>query len=180
MREKEGQDQEGREIRHATQGKTAKDDGKHKGRNISRTTRINNIKHNNANIITDNISSIIKVKITNHVKRNITITNKENKQVRESRQKPTRHQRTQATEGTSIDSSGIGFIQEYEARPEISVADVPQDNKSDDNAHGKKQESGEVHLEETRNHAAWDKRVSWPFYFSRTLGIKPGEPTAII
>jgi hypothetical protein len=55
---------------------------------------------------------------------------------------------------TSIDSSGIGLFQEYEAGPEISVADVPQDNTSDDNANGKKQESGKVHLEETRNHTA--------------------------
>jgi hypothetical protein len=156
MRQEEGQD---RKIRNANQGKTAKDDGKHKGRNISRTTRINNIEHNNANIITDNIPSIITVIITKHVKRNITITNKENKQAQESRQKPTRHQRTHATDGTSIDSSGIGFIQEYEAGQEISVADVPQDNTSDDNAHGKKQESGEVPLEETRNHTAWDNQL---------------------
>jgi hypothetical protein len=82
MRREEGQDCK---IKHATQGKTAKDDGKQKGRNISRTTRINNIEHNNANIITDNIPSIITVNITNHVKRNITIINKENKQARESR-----------------------------------------------------------------------------------------------
>jgi hypothetical protein len=39
------------------------------------------------------------------------------------------------------------------------VADVPQDNTSDDNAHGKKQESGEVHLEETRNHTEWDNQL---------------------
>jgi hypothetical protein len=39
------------------------------------------------------------------------------------------------------------------------VAYVPQDNTWDDNAHGKKQESGEVHLEETRNHTAWDNHV---------------------
>jgi hypothetical protein len=64
-----------------------------------------------------------------------------------------------ATDGTSIDSSGISFIQEYEARPEISVADVPQDNTSDKNSHGKKQESGEVHLEKTRNHTAWDNQL---------------------
>jgi hypothetical protein len=42
---------------------------------------------------------------------------------------------------------------------EISVADVPQDNTSDDNAHDKRQESGEVHLEETRNHTAWDNQL---------------------
>jgi hypothetical protein len=34
------------------------------------------------------------------------------------------------------------------------VADSPQDKTSDDNTHGKKQESGEVHLEETRYHTA--------------------------
>jgi hypothetical protein len=89
MREEEGQD---RKIGHAIQGKTAKDDGKHRDRNISRTTRINNIEHNNAYIITNNIPSIITVNITNHVKRNVTITNKKNKQAQESKQKPTRHQ----------------------------------------------------------------------------------------
>jgi hypothetical protein len=156
MQEEEGQD---REIGHVTHGKTGKDDAKHNGRNISRTTRINDIEHNNASIITNNIPSIITVSITNHIMRNITITNKENKQARESRQKPTRHQRTHVTDGTSIDSSGIGFIQEYEAGPEILVADVPQDNTSDDNANGKKQESGKVHLEETRNHTAWDNQL---------------------
>jgi hypothetical protein len=77
MRQEEGQDGE---IEHATQEKTAKNDGKHKGQNISRTTRINIIKHNNAYVITNNIASIITVNITNHVKRNITITNKKNKQ----------------------------------------------------------------------------------------------------
>jgi hypothetical protein len=82
MQQEEGQD---RKIRYATQGKTAKNDGKHKGRNIIRTTRIHIIEHNNADIITNNIPSIITVNITNHVKRNVTITCKENKQVRESR-----------------------------------------------------------------------------------------------
>jgi hypothetical protein len=148
-----------REIGHATQGKAGKNDGKHKGRNISRTTTIKDIEHNNPSIITDSIPSIITVSITNHVTRNITITNKKNKQARQSRQKPTRHQRTHATDGKSIDSSGIGFIQEFEAGLEILVADVPQDNTSDDNANGKKQESGKVHLEETRNHTAWDNQL---------------------
>jgi macrodomain Ter protein organizer (MatP/YcbG family) len=107
MRDEEEQD---REIGHATQGKAGKNDGKHKGRKISRTTRINDIKHNNTSIITDSIPSIITDSITNHMMRNITITNKENKQARQSRQKPTRHQHTHATDRTSIDSSGIGFI----------------------------------------------------------------------
>jgi hypothetical protein len=35
------------------------------------------------------------------------------------------------------------------------VADGPQD----DNTHGKKHESEEVHLEETRNHTAWDNQL---------------------
>jgi hypothetical protein len=72
-------------IQHATQGKTAKNDGKDKGRNISRTTGINIIEYNNTKIITNSIPSIITVNITNHVKRNITSTNKENKQARKSR-----------------------------------------------------------------------------------------------
>jgi hypothetical protein len=149
-----------REIGHATQEKTANNDGKHKGRNISKKTkRINIIEHNNADIITNNIPSIITVNITNHVKRNVTITNKENKQTQESRRKSTRHQRMHATNRTSIDSSGISFIQEFEAGPEISVADGPQDKTSDDSTHGKKQESGEVHLEETRNNTAWDNQL---------------------
>jgi hypothetical protein len=156
MRQEEGQDCK---IGHATQGKTAKNDGKCKGRNISRTTRIHIIEHNNANIITNNIPSIITVNITNHVKRNVTIANKENKQAREGRQKPTRHQRTHATNRSSIDSSGIGFIPEYEAGPVILVADGPQDKTLDDNTHCKKQESGKVHLEETRNNTAWDNQL---------------------
>jgi hypothetical protein len=53
-----------------------------------------------------------------------------------------------ATNRTSLDSSEIGFIKKYKAGPEISVADDPQDKTSDDNTHGKKQESGKVHLEE--------------------------------
>jgi hypothetical protein len=146
MRQEEGQDCE---IGHATQGNTAKNDGKHKGRNISRK-RINIIEHNNAHIITNNIPSIITVNITNHVKRKVTITNKENKQTRESRQKPTRHQRTHATNRTSIDSSGISFIQEYEAGREISVVVGPQDKISDNNTHGK---------EETRNNTALDNQL---------------------
>jgi hypothetical protein len=117
----------------------------------SRTTRINDIKHNDASIITDSI--------TNHVTGNITITNKENQQVQQSRQKPTRNQRTHATDGTSTDSSGISFIQEYEAGPEILVAPVPQENTSDDNGNGKKQESGKVRLEETRKYTAWDNQL---------------------
>jgi hypothetical protein len=63
MREEEGQDQA---IGHATQGETTKNDGNHKGRDVSRRTGSNSIKHNNAKIITNNI--------TNHVKRNVTIT----------------------------------------------------------------------------------------------------------
>jgi hypothetical protein len=70
-----------RKVGHATSGKAATDDGKHKSRNSSRTTRINKTKHNNASIITDSI--------TNHVTRSIASTNKENQQVRQSRQKPT-------------------------------------------------------------------------------------------
>jgi hypothetical protein len=148
MRQEEGQD---RKIGHATQGKTAKNDGKHNGRNISRTTGINIIQHNNAYIITNNIPSIITVNITNQVKRNITNTNKKNKQARKSRRKPTRQQHTHATNRTSIDSSGIGFIPKYEAGP--------QDKTSDDNTHGKKRESGKVHLEETRNNTAWNNQL---------------------
>jgi hypothetical protein len=74
LREEEGQDCK---IGHATQGKTAKNDGKHKGRNICRTTGINIIEHNNADIITNSIPSIITGNITNHVKRNVTITKEE-------------------------------------------------------------------------------------------------------
>jgi hypothetical protein len=122
MREEEGQDCE---IGHATQGKTAKNDGKQKGRNICRTTEINIIKRNNAHIITNSILSIITGNITKHVKSNVTITNEENQQARESRQKPTRHQRAHATNRTSLDSSGIGVIQKYEARQEILVVDGP-------------------------------------------------------
>jgi hypothetical protein len=125
------------------------------GRNISRTPVINIIQHNNACVITNSIPSIITVNITNHVKRNLTNTNKENKQARKNRQKSTRHQHAHATNRTSLDSSGIGFIQEYKAGPEILVADGPQDKTWDDNTHGKKQESGKVHLEETRNNTAW-------------------------
>jgi hypothetical protein len=64
-----------------------------------------------------------------------------------------------ATNRTSLDSSGIGFIQKYKAGPEISVADGPQDKTSDDDTHGKNQESGDVHLEETRNNTAWDNQL---------------------
>jgi hypothetical protein len=125
MREEEGQDQA---IGHATQGKTTKNDGNHKGRDVRRRTGINIIERNNAHII----PSIITGNIANHVKSNVTITNEENQQARESRQKPTRHQRAHATNRTSLDSSGIGVIQKYEAGKEILVADGPQDNTSDD------------------------------------------------
>jgi hypothetical protein len=64
-----------------------------------------------------------------------------------------------ATNGTSIDSSGIGLIQEYEAGPEILMAAGTQDNTSDDNTHGKKQESREVELKVTRNHTAQDNQL---------------------
>jgi hypothetical protein len=137
-------------IGHATLVKTATDDGKHKSRNSSRTTRINNNKHNDASIIRDSIN--------NHVTGSITSTNKDNQQARQSRQKPTRHQRTHATYRTSTDISRICLIQEYESGKEISVAAVTQENTSDDNANGKKQESGEVWLEETGNHTTWDKQ----------------------
>jgi hypothetical protein len=59
---------------------------------------------------------------------------------------------------TSLDSSGISFIQKYKAGPEISVAVGPQDKTSDDNTHGKKQERDKVHFEETRNNTAWDNQ----------------------
>jgi hypothetical protein len=59
---------------------------------------------------------------------------------------------------TSLDSSGISFIQKYKAGPEISVAVGPQDKISDDNTHGKKQEREKVHFEETRNNTAWDNQ----------------------
>jgi hypothetical protein len=39
------------------------------------------------------------------------------------------------------------------------VADGPQDKTSGDNTQGKKQESGKVHLEETRNKTAWDNQL---------------------
>jgi hypothetical protein len=156
MQEEERQD---RKIGHATQRKTSKNDGKHKGRNICRTTGINIIEHNNVDIITNRIPSIITGNITNHVKRNVTIRNEENQQARKSGRKPTRHQHAHATNRTSLDSSGIGFIKEYEAGPKISVADGPQDKTSDDNTHGKKQESEKVHLEETRNNTAWDNQL---------------------
>jgi hypothetical protein len=156
MRQEEGQDCK---IGHATQGKTAKNDVKHTGRNISRTTGIKIIQHNNAYIITNSIPSIITVNITNHVKRNVTNTNKKNKQSQKSRQKPTRHQHAHATNRTSLGSSGIGFIKKYKAGREIAVADGPQDKTSDDNTHGKKQERGKVHLEETRNNTAWDNQL---------------------
>jgi hypothetical protein len=81
MQEEEGQD---REIGHATQGKSAKNDEKHKGRNFRGRTGINIIKHNNAHIITNSIPSIIMGSITNHVRRNVTITNEENQQAQES------------------------------------------------------------------------------------------------
>jgi hypothetical protein len=147
MRDEKEQD---REIGHATQGKTGTHDGKHKSRNSSRTTRINYTKHNNASIITDSI--------TKHVAGSITITNKENQETRKSRQKPTRHQRTHATYRTSTNISGIGFIQEYEAEPEILVAAVTQQNTSDDNANGKKGEMGKVGLEEIGNGTAWNNQ----------------------
>jgi hypothetical protein len=53
MREEEGQDHA---IGHATQGKTTKNDGNHKGRDVRRRTGSNSIEHNNANIITHNIT----------------------------------------------------------------------------------------------------------------------------
>jgi hypothetical protein len=151
MRE-EGQD---RAIGHATQGKTTKIDGNHKGRDVRKRTGINIIECNNANII----PSIITGNIANHVKSNVTITNDKNQQARESRQKPTRHQRTHATNRTSLDRSNIGVIQKYEARQEIPVADGPKDNTSDDNTHGKEQERGEGHFEESRNKTAWDNQL---------------------
>jgi hypothetical protein len=148
MREEEGQDQA---IGHATQGKTTKTGGNHKGRDVRNRTGIY-IEHNNANIITRII--------TNHEnKRNVTITNKKNQQARKSGQKHTRHQHTHATNRTSLASSGIGFIQKYEAGPEILVAVGTQDKTSDDNTHGKKQEREKVHLEETRNNKAWDNEL---------------------
>jgi hypothetical protein len=147
MRDEKEQD---REIGHATLVKIATDDGKHKSRNSSWTTRINNNKHKDASIIRDSI--------TNHVTGSITSTNKENQQARQSRQKPTRHQLTHATYGTSTDIIRICLIQEYESGTEILIAAVTQENTSDDNANGKKQESGEVCLEETGNHTKWDKQ----------------------
>jgi hypothetical protein len=134
-----------RKIGHATSQKAATDDGKHNGRNSSRTTRINNIKHNDARIIT--------VSIANHITGNTT--NKENQEARQSQRKPRRHQRTHATYRKNTDISRIGLIQEYEGGTEILVAVVTQENTSDDNASGKKQGSVEVCLEETRNNAAW-------------------------
>jgi hypothetical protein len=53
-----------------------------------------------------------------------------------------------ATNRTSLDSSGIGVIKKFEAGQEISVADGPPDNTSEDNTYGKEQERGEVHFEE--------------------------------
>jgi hypothetical protein len=103
MREEEGQD---RAIGHATQGKTTKNDGNHKGRDVRRRTGINIIKRNKATII----PSIITGNITNHLKSNVTITNEENQQAQESRGKPIRHQRAHATNRTSLDSSNIGAI----------------------------------------------------------------------
>jgi hypothetical protein len=152
MREEEGQDCA---IGHATQGKTTKIDGNHKGRDVCRRTGIYIIERNNTHII----PSIITGNITNHVKSNVTITNEENQPARESRQKPARHQRMHATNRRSLDSSNIGVIQKYEARQEILVADGPQENTSDDNTYGKEQEGGEVHVEETRNNTAWDNQL---------------------
>jgi hypothetical protein len=148
MRDEEGQDHG---IGHATQGKTTKTDGNHKGRDVGNITG-SNIKHNNANIITRII--------TNHVKRNVTITNEKNQQAQKSGQKHTRHQHAHATNRTSLASSGIGFIQKYQAVPEISIAVGPQDKTSDDNTHGKKQEREKIHLEETINNTAWDNQLN--------------------
>jgi hypothetical protein len=120
MREEDGQDHA---IGHATQGKTTKTDGNHKGRDVRNRTGINS-KHNNSNIITRIL--------TNHVKINVTITNKKNQQTRKSGRKHTRHQHAHATNRTSLASSGISFIQKYEAGPEISVAVGTQDKTSDD------------------------------------------------
>jgi hypothetical protein len=76
----------------------------------------------------------------------VAISNDNNQQARKGGQKPTRHQHAHATNGTSLDSSGIGFIQKYEAGEEIPVAVGPQDKTSDDNTHGKKQEREQVHF----------------------------------
>jgi hypothetical protein len=151
MRDKKKQDCK---LGHATLGKAATDDGKNQGRNSSRTTKTALNKSNNAYIITDHITKditgSITSTITHHVTVSITSTNKEIQQARQSRRKPTGHQRTHAAYGTSTDISGIGFIQEYEAGPEILGAAVTQENTSDDNANGKKQARVEVCLEETR------------------------------
>jgi hypothetical protein len=79
--------------------------------------------------------------------------------MQKSGRKHTRHQHTHATNRTSIASSRIGFIQKYEAGPEISVAVGTQDKISDENTHGKKQENKTVHLEETSNNKAWDNQL---------------------
>jgi hypothetical protein len=71
MREEEGQDCA---IGHATQGKTTKNDGNHKGRDVRGRTGINIIERSNAHII----PSIITGNITNHIKSNVTITIEEN------------------------------------------------------------------------------------------------------
>jgi hypothetical protein len=76
-----------------------------------------------------------------------------------SRQKHTRDQQGHATNRKSLDSRGIGFIQKYEARLEISVGVGPQDKTSYDNTHSKKQEREKVHLEETRNNTSWDNQL---------------------
>jgi hypothetical protein len=98
--------------------------------------------------------------ITNHITGSIPNTNKENQQARQIRvDKNLKYISARMQHTGQVLTSAGSEEYENEVGTKISVAVVTQENTSDDNANGKKQESGEVCLEETGNHTAWDNQL---------------------